>query len=390
MNDNDKANFGLSPMRAVLDTSSYSNGCYADSADTVAAMIKWALSPYPNVYRYAVYIWQDKPSWYSGNILYKVVAGSALSETMANTALFYTILEPDVQSYTFTGLTPNRTYYCTVQAIADSAGGYLSDVYVTEFVAVCDTLTPKIISVVEHDDYFNVFWKPYSGSDPLSYTLYVWHGDQTWYHGEDWYPVSGDPELSVQLASSSEQFDHLSTDTAVAKIYKTDGVNVYKFGVIAWLNYDPYVYTNVYIVPVNVLNIWKWAPRGEWAQTVDWGTNTIDFETGLKHYQQKFTKPTRTFTATFSGLSKTWYEMRNFIDAHRGDLLPFYIDVDEYDRVVRYAVRLAEPKFNPKLQTEVVWGRTLTGLARRQVVGFEIELSFVEDKSYEPVVISES
>ena len=387
MNDSDKALYGLTPMTVILDTSLYSNGCFADSQNSIATMVKWLPSPYPNVYKYALYIWKDKPSWYVGNTLYRVIAGSDLSRIMAHTAEEYVLLDPDINHYTFTDLTAGADYYCCVQAIADEWEGYLSDVYITNFTAVYDALTPIILSVVDNDDNFLVSWKPYAGWNPLSYTLYVWHGDQSWYHGEDWYQVSGNPDLSVQLASSSERFEHIDIGTHSVSVSKSEGVNKYLFGVIAWISYEPYAYTNVYIVSSNLLATWKWVPRGEFSQSIDWGTNVIDFETGIKHYQQKFTQPTRIFSATFSGLANTWFEIRDFIDAHKGNLLPFYLWVDEHSRKTRYAVRLAESKFNPKFQTEVFLGRFDSGFARRKIVGFEIELSFIEVKGTTPVVI---
>lgn len=388
MDDTNKASLGLTPMRIAFDTSLYSKGSYAETEKTVAVMVKWNAVEYENVYRYYILIWQN-PSWYVGNVLYQMRLGSDLTDAMARTVKIIYELQPTRTSYTIEDLTTGAEYYMAITAQADTGYGYLSDVYITKFTADWDRKTPKIHTIVpfykENEyDYINVMWSRYAGYRPDHYTLFVWTGNQDWYNGDGWYKVSEDRALAERMAATAT----FSRDTALTtlghNIAPLKNVVTYYFGVMSWSNFSDdgttFTISDIYVMQFNVVDTWKWIPRGEISESIDWGTNVIDFETGVKQYQQKYTKPTRIFTATFSGLAKTWAEMRDFINAHKGNLLPFYIWIDEYDRVSRYCVRLTESKYNPKFQTEVIYKRTTDGLAGRKTIGFTIDLSFIEAK----------
>lgn len=382
MNDSDKASYGLTPMTILPDPVLHANGFYADSPDTVAVRLKWAQCPYPNIYRQAVYAWRGTPSWYSGDILYPVVDGSELTIAMRQTAEKAEFVDAGAVKHVLTGLARGETYYFCVQAQADQEGGLLTDVYITKLVADYDHETPIVNKITVTTAGLDVGWKAFAGYGFAKYSLYVWTGRQTWYDRDRWYNVNEDIELATQMAYSAANYTITDGSVYSLVVPYVEGASTYYFGVIALVDAEE-GWSDIYIVKKNVLDTWMWAPRGEVSQSIDWGTNVIDFETGVKQYQQKYLQPTRTFTATFSGLAKTWYEIRDFIDAHKGNLLPFYLWVDEYDRRVCYVVRFADSKFIPKFQTEVSGVKGVgdygerTGLARRKHVGFEIELTFV-------------
>ena len=390
MNDDNKASLGLTPMRVYIDNSKYSNGCYADTSSSVAITVKWDKHLYPNLYRYAIYVWKGTPSWYVGNILYPVVQSSPLTLTMIDSLDFWTYIDDlDATSYTLTGLEPDQHYIISLSAIA--VEGYYSDVYLTTFTSKVDLQTPKILSAEPYNNGILVKWRHYSGFGATQYTLYGWSSEPYWYQGDNWYDLKNTDGLADAFISTSDYLATIPIEINEKLVEGMQEAEAYYFGVCVWIDGVP---SNVYVVKMYAQNTWKWTPRGEITQNIDWGTNVVDFETGVKQYQQKYLQPTRTFTATFSGLAKTWYEIRDFIDAHKGNLLPFYLWVDEYDRRVRYAVRFADSKFNPKFQTEVSGVKGVgdygerTGLARREHVGFEIELAFValKDRSTLQVV----
>ena len=371
-------------MTILPDPVLHSNGFYADSPNTVAVRLKWKKCPYPNVYRQAVYAWRGTPSWYSGDILYPVIDGSELTTSMRLSAEKAEFVDATAVKHTLTGLAQGETYFFCVQAQADQEGGCLTDVYITKLVADFDHETPIINSVLPTPYRLIVGWRAFAGYGFQKYSLYVWTGRPLWYDGDRWYNVNDDIELARAMAESAASFEIADGDTYSLDVPRIEGAVSYYLGVIA-LTVDGF--SNIFIIKKTILDTWKWVPRGEISQTIDWGTNVIDFETGVKQYQQKFTKPVRTFSATFSGLAKTWYEIRDFIDAHYGNLKPFYLWVDEYDRKTRYAVRFGDSKFNPKFQNEVVDERMFKGLAKHHHIGFTVDLTFIEAKEFPSITV---
>lgn len=350
-------------------------------------MIKWSKHPYPDLWGYCVYVWEGTPPWYTGNVLYPMVReyerDSSFTQMMLDTLLKYEFLSnPNQTTYTIKELKPQTEYLMAVTAITNEttknpSDACYSDVYITKFTTVSDEKTPQVIYAQPIEDKIKVAWKHYAGFNASAYILYVWTGAPQWYEGEGWYKISSDQSLATQMISSATAIQSVNVSENEREIDVISGAVKYYFGVTAIVNGKT---TDIYILYLYTQNTWKWIPYGEMSQSIDWGTNVIDFETGIKQYQQKYTHPTRIFTATFSGLAKTWCEIRDFINAHKGNLLPFYLMVDECDRVVRYQVRLAESQYNPKFQTEVIFQRTTNGLAGRKTIGFSVELSFIEVK----------
>ena len=386
MNDDNKASYGLTPMSVQLDTSVYAAGRYADSNSTVAAMVKWTASSYENIYKYYVYVWEN-PSWYTGNILYHLELGSALTNRIADTAKDFFEFSSDTTKCTVGGLDEGTEYCVAVIAQADSGTGFLSDIYVTKFVAEWDHNTPKIISAkpeyINDDDFqINVTWSRFAGFNGDHYAIYVWTGEQSWYKGDGWYDVIGNEQLAQDMALSAAGVIDVDSDTTSLSVDKINNNTMYRVGVVVYHPDEPIVgiVSNMYVVSCPILNTWKWIPRGEFSQNIDWGTNIIDFETGVRQYQQKFTQPIRTFTATFSGTVDMWYEMQSFINAHKGNLYPFFLWINDNGEATKFTVRLADSKFTPKFQTEFIRNTKANGLAGRKPVGFTVELSFVEVK----------
>ena len=385
--DENKEVLGLKPMSIALDTSVYGDGRYADSENTVAAMLKWNKNPYPHIYKYYVYVWEN-PSWYVGNILYRLKLGTELTNRIADTAKEFFEFSSDTTQCTVGGLNEGVEYCVAVIAQADHGTGFLSDIYVTKFVAEWDHATPKIYHVQPHyrtdnDFYIATAWSRFAGYNGDHYALYVWTGRQDWYVGEGWYDVIGDEQLAQKMALSAASVQDVDLNTFLLPVEKIDDSPMYYLGVVVYHADDdpsPGIVSNMYVVECPIATVWKWIPRGEFSQTSDWGTNIIDFETGVRQYQQKYTQPIQTFTATFEGTIDMWYEMQSFIDAHKGNLYPFFLWMDDKGQAKKYKVRLAESKYNPKFQTEVFRKRTANGLAGRKIVGFTVALSFVEVK----------
>ena len=122
-------------------------------------------------------------------------------------------------------------------------------------------------------------------------------------------------------------------------------------------------------VPNELLKTFKWQPRGEAHVKYDWGVNTIQFENGVKQYQQKLQIPHRTMSATYSGLIKTWIEIQNFYFTH-SQLYPFFV----YFFDERFKVRFATPTLEPTIYQEITPNGT-------KQVGFKCDIAFECDNT---------
>lgn len=117
-------------------------------------------------------------------------------------------------------------------------------------------------------------------------------------------------------------------------------------------------------IPNEQLKTFKWQPRGEARLKIDYGINTIQFENGVKQYQQKLQIPHRIITASYSGLIQTWIDIQYFFVTH-SQLYPFFV----YFFGERFKVRFASSTIEPTLQQEITRNGTIQ-------VGFKCDIAF--------------